>query len=597
MRQRQDAVELQGVVEVRFADRPVGGLRGELDVGDNAAVLRAVAARTVELLDRHLQGAVVRRIELVDVAAEFFEFLDRALAVSGLVADDDAAAVVLDGAGEDFACAGAELVDYDHQRAFPDRSWFVVGIGAHLAIWALHLDDRALIDEQTGHFDRLGERTAAVKAEVHHHHVDVLLLQLFEELANVANGALVVGLAAASAFHVHVEAGQIDHADLVRLGPGASQDVVAPPVGKGQVGPGKSSPAVPLDDFAGRFLSSRTVVGNLEGGRFGVADDLALRVAFEHGAAGFAVLQLDAGAGDVVIDKFSAAGLLHFQANDAPWFAADLHHDVIELHVGDVDHLAVRALGDAGDDVVDLEAAVLIGGAAGDDVTDDGFAVLRFERGADAVELQPHLNREVLEILRRHVAAVGIEAHRHRGEEHFEQFVVARLVPAAGDALVALVETLERLVGRGFVVGRLEKEVVLHALAPAFVGLFLGLEPSHLLGVAFHRFVDGEVVRLVDQLLGDGGPFGDALEEEIEDPLGEGDVARLNRVVDLGAFRSEPVDVALIEVELHRIERLEVHLQGALGDVVVDPKLGHVALVDQRTDEDRDVFLRDLLFA
>ena len=63
-----DLVELQGVVEVRFADFQLRRERRQFDVGHDAAILRAVAAGAVELLDRHLQRAevlVVRDAEQV----------------------------------------------------------------------------------------------------------------------------------------------------------------------------------------------------------------------------------------------------------------------------------------------------------------------------------------------------------------------------------------------------------------------------------------------------------------------------------------------------------------------------------------------------
>ena len=64
-----------------------------------------------------------------------------------------------------------------------------------------------------------------LQAQVQHHGVDALGLEVVEDAADVAGGALVVGHAAAGAVHVHVEAGQVDHADLVRLAVGLAADV------------------------------------------------------------------------------------------------------------------------------------------------------------------------------------------------------------------------------------------------------------------------------------------------------------------------------------------------------------------------------------
>src|SRR5690606_31589105 len=79
-----------------------------------------------------------------------------------------------------------------------------------------HLDHRALVDEQAGEFHRLGQRTAAVVAQVHDHAVHALLLELGQQAGDVAGGrGVVVGLAAARG-EVLVEAGQLDHADPAR---------------------------------------------------------------------------------------------------------------------------------------------------------------------------------------------------------------------------------------------------------------------------------------------------------------------------------------------------------------------------------------------
>ena len=106
--------------------------------------------------------------------AQVEQLLHRAFAVRGVVADDDAAAVVLNRAGEDLARTGAELVDHHHQRAFPDHARLRVLVRLRAAIRTLHLHDRAVVDEQAGHVDGLGQRAAAVPAEVDDHRVDVL---------------------------------------------------------------------------------------------------------------------------------------------------------------------------------------------------------------------------------------------------------------------------------------------------------------------------------------------------------------------------------------------------------------------------------------
>src|SRR5690606_18707149 len=59
--------------------------------------------------------------------------------------------------------------------------------------------------------------SAAVEPQIDHHRVDLLLIELLQQPANVARGALVIGVTAAASIDVHVEAGEVDDTDLVRL--------------------------------------------------------------------------------------------------------------------------------------------------------------------------------------------------------------------------------------------------------------------------------------------------------------------------------------------------------------------------------------------
>ena len=142
--------------------------------GGDALDLRALAVGPVELLDRQLQGPQVRasrrrRRDSVDRD----DALDGPLAERARVADDQAAAVVLDHAGEDLRGAGAQAVDQDDERAVPGGPFLVIVQGLD-AGGVLHLDHRALVDEQARQRDRLLEQAAAVAAEVDHDGVDPL---------------------------------------------------------------------------------------------------------------------------------------------------------------------------------------------------------------------------------------------------------------------------------------------------------------------------------------------------------------------------------------------------------------------------------------
>ena len=120
-------------------------------------------------------------------------------------------------AGEDLAGAGAELAGEHDQRAAPQHAPLGVVVVLHAFVGIFDLDDRSAVDEQSGHVDRFGQRAAAIAAQVEHDGVDFFVIEFFEQSRDVAGGAFVVsGRVIAKAFHVHVEAGQIDDADLER---------------------------------------------------------------------------------------------------------------------------------------------------------------------------------------------------------------------------------------------------------------------------------------------------------------------------------------------------------------------------------------------
>src|SRR5690606_2428920 len=147
-------------------------------------------------------------------AVEVDQVLHRALAEGGL-ADDQAAAVVLDRASEDFRRRRRATVDQHRQRAIPCNAAVAVAFHADPATGLAHLHHRALVDEQAGQLDRLGQRAAAVVAQVEYHAIDILGLQLAQQLADVAGGRGVVVAVEAAAFEILVEARQLDHPDAL----------------------------------------------------------------------------------------------------------------------------------------------------------------------------------------------------------------------------------------------------------------------------------------------------------------------------------------------------------------------------------------------
>ena len=165
-----DAIPGQGGLERALADFLHVDERGQRDVRLDAAMLRALARDAIELADRDGELAADRALR---PAVQRHEVLHGALA-EGALAEDHAAVIVLDGAGEDLRRRGAEAVDQHGERAVvggapaPDRP-APRGAGR-----VLQLHDRALVDEQARERGGFRQIAAAVAAQVEHQAVDVL---------------------------------------------------------------------------------------------------------------------------------------------------------------------------------------------------------------------------------------------------------------------------------------------------------------------------------------------------------------------------------------------------------------------------------------
>ena len=147
---------------------------------------------------------------------------------------------------------------------------------------------------------------------------------------------------------------------------------------------------------------------------------VGLPAGVEHLALGFAVLQFDLLADDLVDLSLAVAAGEHLQADRRSTRAADQFDDVAELHIDHVDHLALAFLPHADDLVLDLQPAVLVGGAVGDDLLDDRVAVLVRQRRANPLQLQAHGDVEVLLRAGRHVVGVRVERRRIGVEIHLQ---------------------------------------------------------------------------------------------------------------------------------------------------------------------------------
>src|SRR5690606_501956 len=202
----------QRVVEraLAFPVRVDGGRKH--DVRHHAAVLGAVTRDPEEL--RHGQLQLPEIDVVATVLVERHQVLHGTLA-EGRLADDQASTVVLDRAGEDLRCRGGVTIHHDRQGPRVADRRVGVDVDADAPGAVANLDDGAAVDEESGQGDRLGQRSAAVAAQVHDQGVDVLPLEFADQLANVLGGAAVLGVAVAAPFEIRVDSGHGDHAELV----------------------------------------------------------------------------------------------------------------------------------------------------------------------------------------------------------------------------------------------------------------------------------------------------------------------------------------------------------------------------------------------
>ena len=123
-------------------------------------------------------------------------------------------------------------------------------------------------------------------------------------------------------------------------------------------------------------------------------------------------------------------------------------------------------MGNGDDFVVGFEAFFEVGGAARDEFSDDAVVLLvHAEHGADADELELHLDVEVLEILGRHVGGVGVVELGDAGEEEFGEVGAFELGDVFKHALVAFADDFAGLFD-GFFVQDFGADFEFEAAAP-----------------------------------------------------------------------------------------------------------------------------------
>ena len=506
----------------------------ESDIRYHALVLGRGAADTEELGDGQLELAILHRF-LTLPAVQVDDVLHRALAEGGF-ADHQAAAIVLHCAGKNFRGRGRATVDQHRQRPVPGHAGLAVAVDHHAATGLTYLHHRTLVDEQAGQLNGFIQRAAAVVAQVQHHPVDTLALELGQQPGHIAGGRGVICRVATTAFEVLVEGRQLDHADAA-LGPTVSA--------RNQQG------------FALGALLGQTHLGTVQHHR--------------------TVLAIDAiGSGNV------------FQLDLGIGLATDLGHHIVDAPADHILDRAIAPLADADDAVARLQGAIQRGRTTGDDLADHHHIVLTLQLGTDAFQRQRHGLVEVLRTARGHVFGMRVDRVGIGIEKQREHVIALELVDRLEQGGVALVQGAADVLGR--LAGQTQPQpVVLHRLAPDFIQLGAVGRPGRLFAVVVITLGQGEVRLALEQLAGMGNAFGGTLLVQREHLLGHVGTAGTDGVGHVSAQRRKRINIGLQEELTVAVQRLEVfikHLVGRL-DIQRARTIGITAVREQAVDQAR----------
>ena len=489
------------------------------------------------------------------------------------IADHDGAAVVLQRGGDDFRGRGAGPVhEHDERLAERDRG-IVVRQGQRAARFADH-DDGAGAEEEPREVHGVGQRAAAVAAEVEDEPLDALLVEAGDELRDVRGGAALLALGGAGALHRSVERREADVAHAALGAGGVLHGVHAR----------KRGLVLELDLVADER-------DDLDAARIGGGDDA--------------------------------------QADGRALGAADEADGLVERPVADVGEFPVLALRHGDDPVAADEAfgrLVALGRRAGDDLDDLGGAVVHLELRADALERELHVDAEIFGRRGREVVGVGVAGRREgvegaRGPELLVR--VAEDVEVAGGGAREVVaggvhgrdrageggggvrRGQERSVGgravlaegdaRRFGAGHEPgggglpgdargEEGVFRAGVPERVGLRAGGRERGVVPVPAEFAAGGPVDFVRDRGGGVGGAVFDAPEQHVERLLREGEVAGGDAAGVVGAEPGEGLRVLAREERVLRIERIDEIRPGPGGKGGVERRMLHVEVGQELGD-------------
>ena len=192
----RDGVPFEGIVQRGLTDVDVIADRGENEVGGHASELGGGAAGAIEFADGDLEraGIVVHEdTALAQDGSQLKEGLHGAFAVGGRIADDESAAIILQGTREDFRGRSAEAAgEHDEGAIIADGTVRIIVLKDAPVVIA-HLNDRSFLNEESCQVDGLFQRAPAVAAQVEDDPGDFFLHQLMQELGHVGGGASLLG--------------------------------------------------------------------------------------------------------------------------------------------------------------------------------------------------------------------------------------------------------------------------------------------------------------------------------------------------------------------------------------------------------------------
>src|SRR5690606_5414120 len=200
------------IVEARFPEKLQIEEARQADIGRHAAQLRRSTVDTEELGDCKLKLAIFR-FGIVGHFIKVDHGLHGSLAETWL-AYDHTTAVILNCRRENFRGGSRAAIDENAQRPLPGRRRKIIAFNLDFAVCIALLDHWPLADEQTCQINRLAQRTAAIVAQIDQNAIYLILLQLGDQLGDIAAGAPVVIVALPPRLNIFVECRERNHPDL-----------------------------------------------------------------------------------------------------------------------------------------------------------------------------------------------------------------------------------------------------------------------------------------------------------------------------------------------------------------------------------------------